>query len=79
MRPEERTLDPERCLGATPFIEAEAPAILEAARRCVGSAITEPARAAALLAIVFRYLVCGPLRTMSRCPILNSSTFRRDS
>lgn len=52
MQSEERTLDPERCLGATPFIECESPAIREAARACVRGAMTEPARAAALFRFV---------------------------
>lgn len=52
MRPEDRTLDPERCLGATPFIESAAPAIRVGARGCVRGAMTEPARAAALFRFV---------------------------
>jgi len=52
MRPDDRTLDPRRCLGATPFIEAEAPAIREAAQACLDCAMTEPERAAALFRFV---------------------------
>lgn len=52
MRLEARTLDPSRCLGSTPFIEAEAAAIREAAHGCVGGALTERKRAAALFRFV---------------------------